>query len=57
MKVHATVPPPPGRLVTLMLGNAGFACRSFCTTRAERSDEPLAPDATTMSTFFDGFHS
>src|SRR5688572_3421008 len=57
MNVHATVPPPPGRLVTLMLGNAGLACSRLCTTRAVRSDDPPAPDATTMSTFCAGFHS
>src|SRR5258707_12488224 len=57
MNANATVPPPPGRLVTLTLGNAELAASSFCTTRALRSDEPPAPDATTMSTFLAGFHS
>src|SRR5258707_15617319 len=57
MNANATVPPPPGRLVTLTLGNAELAASSFCTTRALRSDDPPAPDATTMSTFLAGFHS
>jgi hypothetical protein len=57
MNANATVPPPPGRFVTLTLGNTGLACSSFCTTRAERSDEPPAPEATTISTLRAGFHS
>src|SRR5690349_7132095 len=51
------VPPPPGRFVTVTLGTPGNACANRWITRAWRSAAPPAPEDTTTSTFFVGFHS
>src|SRR4051794_31927787 len=57
MKVRATIPPPPVRLVTVRLGIPGSAWSARCTMRACRSAAPPAPELTTISTLRSGFHS